>query len=172
MTSCAALAGLIPIPFSDIPIVLGIIGQAIISIGKFYGYVWKNISREDLLSIYQGKLYKNNDDVKHETFFQLKDFLEVIKDLIKNSRVLLFLLNVDDFIKFIPGIGTFVGMISGASIDAGLAFSFCRDAKKYFESKCKADDGTLFFYTRCFEYEVIFRKFKEIENYKIIYPNQ
>ena len=170
MTTCAFLAGLIPLPFSDIPIVLGIIAQSIIYIGKFYGYIWKNISRQDLLSIYQGKLYENNDDVRHETFFQLGDFFKVIKDMIKNSKVLLFLLNVDDILKYIPGVGTSFGMLIGSTLDAGLAFSFCKNAKKYFESKCNKDDGTLFFCTRCSEYEVIFRKFKQFEKYELIYP--
>lgn len=171
MTFCAALAGLHPIPFSDIPIVLGIIGRSIILIGNYYGYVWKNISRQDLLSIYKGKLYENNEAVQHETFFKMSDFLGVIKDLIKNTKVLLFLLNVDDFIKMIPMIGS-VGMFAGSVIDTGLTFSFCKDAKNYFESKCEKDDGTIFFITRCSEYEVIFRKFKQFEEYELIYPGQ
>lgn len=102
MTTCAALAGLIPAPFSDIPIMLSIIGQSIISIGKFYGYVWKNISRQDLLSIYKGKIYNNNNDVQPETFIKISHILGVIKDIITNSKVILFLLNVDDILKMIP----------------------------------------------------------------------
>ena len=170
MMCCAALAGLIPAPFCDTPIVLVIICQSIISIGKFYGYVWKNISRQDLLSIYKGKLYENNESNQHEKFYRLNDFFAVVKDLIKNSKILLFLLNIDNCLKMIPGVGTFVGGITGSFIDAGLAFSFCKNAKNYFESKFNSDDGTLFFCTRISEYEAIFRKFKQFENYQLIYP--
>ena len=170
MMCCAALAGLIPAPFCDTPIVLVIICQSIISIGKFYGYVWKNISRQDLLSIYKGKLYENNESNQHEKFYRLNDFFAVVKDLIKNSKILLFLLNIDNCLKMIPGVGTFAGGIAGSFIDAGLAFSFCKNAKNYFESKFNSDDGTLFFCTRISEYEAIFRKFKQFENYQLIYP--
>ena len=83
----------------------------------------------------------------------------------------MFLLNVDDIMKMFPIINT-LGVLVGSTLDIGLAFSFCRDAKKYFESKCKSDDGTIFFITRCYEYEVIFRKFKQFENYELIYPAQ
>lgn len=170
MMCCAALAGLIPAPFCDTPIVLVIICQSIISIGKFYGYVWKNISRQDLLSIYKGKLYENNESNQHEKFYRLNDFFAVVEDLIKNSKILLFLLNIDNCLKMIPGVGTFAGGITGSFIDAGLAFSFCKNAKNYFESKFNSDDGTLFFCTRISEYEAIFRKFKQFENYQLIYP--
>ena len=166
MMTCAALAGLIPAPFYDIPIVLVIICQSIISIGKFYGYVWKNISRQDLLSIYKGKLYENNESNQHEKFYRLNDFFAVVEDLIKNSKKFLF--NIDDSLKMIPGVGTFAGGIAGSFIDAGLAFSFCKNAKNYFESKFNSDDGTLFFCTRISEYEAIFRKFKQFENYQLI----
>ena len=44
-------------------------------------------------------------------------------------------------------------------------------ANSYYYSKCEFDDGTEFFCVRCHEYEIIFKKFKEFQDYDIIYPN-
>ena len=57
MMTAAASAGLIPLAFADVSIVISIIGKSIIQIGKYYGYVWKKISKNDLKAIYNGKLY-------------------------------------------------------------------------------------------------------------------
>ena len=46
------------------------------------------------------------------------------------------------------------------------------DNKKYFESKCLTDDGTIFFTTRCSEYEVIFNKFEQFKKFELIYPSE
>ena len=61
--------------------------------------------------------------------------------------------------------------MSGTFADAGIALNNLNKTRKYFESKCKADDGTIFFITRCFEYEIIFRALKQFEDYHLIYPN-
>ena len=58
MSTAAAGAGAIPIPFADIAIVISIVSSAIVQIGKAYGYVWKRISKKDLLAISIGELYK------------------------------------------------------------------------------------------------------------------
>ena len=65
MSLAAAGAGSIPIPFVDAPIVLNILSATIISIGKFYGYVWKKISINDLMAIYRGDLYNPNNEPNH-----------------------------------------------------------------------------------------------------------
>ena len=170
MSLCASLAGAIPVPFADIPIVLSLIGVAIIRIGKFYGYVWKTISKKDLLSIYNGELYENNNDENLETYTNVSELLKIIGEIITKTMIMGFLLNVDDFIKFFWGVGTIIGAAIGAAIDNGIVSTYTLRAKRFFESKCEKDDGTIFFYTRCSEYEVIFRNFKRLENYKFIYP--
>ena len=170
MSLCAALAGAIPVPFADIPIVLTIIGTAIIKIGKFYGYVWKTISRQDLLSIYKGELYENNNHENLETYTNVSELLKIIGEIITKTMIMGILLNIDDYLKLFWGVGTLIGVALGASIDTGIISKYIYRAKRFFESKCEKDDGTIFFYTRCSEYEVIFRHFKRLENYKLIYP--
>ena len=170
MSLCAALAGAIPVPFADIPIVLTIIGTAIIKIGKFYGYVWKTISKQDLLSIYNGELYENNNHENLETYTNVSELLKIIGEIITKTMIMGILLNIDDYLKLFWGVGTLIGVALGASIDTGIISKYIYRAKRFFESKCEKDDGTIFFYTRCSEYEVIFRHFKRLENYKLIYP--
>lgn len=170
MSFCAGLAGITPVPFADIPIVLSLIGIAIIRIGKFYGFVWKKISKQDLLSIYNGELYENNNDENLEIYTNISELLKIIGEIITKTMIMGFLFNVDDFIKFFWGIGTLIGAAIGATIDTGIVSTYTFRAKRYFESKCEKDDGTIFFYTRCSEYEVIFRHFKRLENYELIYP--
>ena len=170
MSFFAGLAGAIPVPFADIPIVLSLIGITIIRIGKFYGYVWKTISRQDLLSIYNGELYENNNDENFEIYTNISELLKIIGEIITKTMILGFLMNVDNFIKCFWGIGTLIGAAFGATIDTGIVSTYTFRAKRYFESKCEKDDRTIFFYTRCSEYEVIFRHFKKLENYKLIYP--
>lgn len=170
MSFCAGLAGITPVPFADIPIVLSLIGIAIIRIGKFYGFVWKKISKQDLLSIYNGELYENNNDENLEIYTNISELLKIIGEIITKTMIMGFLFNVDDFIKFFWGIGTLIGAAIGAAIDTGIVSTYTFRAKRYFESKCEKDDGTIFFYTRCSEYEVIFRHFKRLENYELIYP--
>jgi len=77
---------------------------------------------------------------------------------------------IDDAIKCIPVVGTIVGCLVGATIDASMIAYYGKKAKNYFESKCRNDDGTVFFCNRCYEYEIIFNKFKNFDNYDIIYP--
>ena len=170
MSLCAALAGAIPVPFADIPIVLTLIGIAIIKIGKFYGYVWKTISRQDLLSIYNGELYENNNHENLETYTNVSELLKIIGEIITKTMIMGILLNIDDYLKLFWGVGTLIGVALGATIDTGIISKYIYRAKRFFESKCEKDDGTIFFYTRCSEYEVIFRHFKRLENYNLIYP--
>ena len=103
MSLCAGLAGAIPVPFADIPIVLYLIGIAIIRIGKFYGYVWKTISRQDLLSIYNGNLYENNNDENLEIYTNISELLKIIGEIITKTMIMGFFLNVDDYLKFFWG---------------------------------------------------------------------
>lgn len=81
-------------------------------------------------------------------------------------------LSLDDIIKSIWGIGTIAGIVFGSLADAGIVYNYLNKAKNYFESKCQADDGTIFFTTRCVKYEIIFRAFKQFDNYELIYSNQ
>ena len=171
MSLAAAGAGSIPIPFVDVGIVLNILGATIIGIGKAYGYVWKKISKNDLISIYRGELYQKKNDIEKDN----NDIIEVLKiigEIFAKGFMTLILLNIDDVIKSIWGIGTLIGMAVGAAADAGIIANYAYKAKNYFESKCKEDDGTIFFCTRCAEYEVIFRKFKQFENFDLIYPQE
>ena len=50
MTGLATAAGASPIPFTDIPAVISLQAGTIIKIGKNYGYIWKTISKNDLVS--------------------------------------------------------------------------------------------------------------------------
>ncbi len=102
----------------------------------------------------------------------MTEFLKVVGEIFAKRIMTVFLLNIDDIIKSFYGIGTIIGMGVGAFADAGIIINYSRKAKNYFESKCKADDGTLFFCTRCAEYEVIFRKFKQFEKFDLIYPSE
>lgn len=173
MSLIAAGAGAIPVPFADASIVMSILASSIIKIGKYFGYVWKKISRDDLISIYKGELYKEKEnEKKNENDFGKKEALKVIGEIFGKGIIMAIALNIDDVIKTLWGVGTVIGMAVGAVLDSGIILQYTRYAKKYFESKCKEDDGTLFFCTRCSEYEVIFRKFKNFENYEINYPMQ
>jgi len=174
MMAVAASAGLIPIAFADVSIVISIIGHSIIQIGKYYGYVWKKISKNDLKAIYNGQLYSpeilNNGN--NSEFNNIKEILKIFGEMVLKSIGTAFALSLDDIIKSVWGIGTIVGMAFGALADAGIVYNYLIKAKNYFESKCRADDGTLFFTTRCIEYEIIFRAFKQFEDYELIYSNQ
>ena len=174
MMLASAAAGSIPIAFADISIVVSIIGNSIVKIGKYYGYVWEKISKNDLTEIYNGHLYdpkkeKNKDNKK---FNNVKEIFKIVGELILKSFGAGFALCIDDVIKSVWGIGTIVGIAIGAAADAGIVYHYLSNAKRYFESKCQKDDGTIFFTTRCIEYEIIFRAFKQFENYDLIYPSQ
>lgn len=171
MSLAAAAAGSIPIPFADVTIVLNILGGTIIKIGQIYGYVWKKISKNDLIAIYKGELYQKKNDIEKDND-SLIEFLKVVAEIFAKGIMTMFLLNIDDIIKSLWGIGTVIGMIIGAAADAGIVYKYALNAKRYFESKCKEDDGTIFFCTRCSEYEVIFRKFKQFDEYDLIYPSE
>ena len=171
MTLASSAAGSIPIPFADVSIVMNILGATIIKIGKAYGYVWKKISKDDLFSIYKGELYQKKNCIEKDNN-NLIEFFKVIGEIFAKGIMTVFLLNVDDVIKSFYGVGTLLGVIVGAAADAGIIYKYSTNAKNYFESKCKEDDGTIFFCTRCSEYEIIFRKFKQFENYDLIYPTE
>ena len=175
MTAKAILAGgagLIPWPFADISIVLEILGSTIIKIGQYYGYVWKKISKKDLISIYKGELYKKENNTEDENYTSIKEYMKVVAEIFAKGLIMFLALNVDDFCKSVYGVGTMIGMALGAAADAGIIYYYSRNAINYFESKCKEDDGTIFFCTRCSEYEIIFSKFKQFNNYEIEYPPQ
>ena len=171
MMVSAGIAGLIPLAFADITIIISIIGKSIIQIGKYYGYVWKKISKKDLSNILKGNLYDPNNDDKKE-FNSRKEILKIIGELILKSIGTMACLTIDDIIKSIWGVGTILGVSLGAVVDAGVVYNHLKKAINYFESKCKADDGTIFFTTRCYEYEIIFRAFKQFENFDLIYPKE
>ena len=178
MTTIAAACGTNPIPFVDIAIVSSIVGTTIIKIGKNYGYVWKNISKKDLIAICRGQLYneeKNIEDNKKEnnkTNLSKKEILNLVGETFFKGTAMICTLAFDDIIKAIWGIGTAAGSVIGAILDGGIVYKYSNNAKKYFESKCKADDGTIFFGTRCGEYENIFRKFDQFKNFELIYPTE
>ena len=170
-----ASAGAIPVPFADISFVLTIVASSIIRIGKFYGYVWKKISKKDLKAIYNGELYSGMDNLNNENndrINNVKEILKIFGEMVLKGIGTCIALGIDDIIKSLWGIGTLVGAVIGAIVDAGIVYKYSNNARKYFESKCKKDDGTIFFCTRCAEYEVIFRKFKQFENFDLVYPSQ
>lgn len=172
----AAAAGTSPIPLTDLPVMVSLITTSIIKIGSFYGYVWKKISKNDIISILKGELY---DKKKDENYTDTKDskaiitpliIFDIIKGLLLGSFITATGLLIDDAIKVIPIVGTIIGCITGATIDSAMMIHYGKNAKNYFETKCKTDDGTLFFCSRCYEYEIIFKKFKDFQDYDIIYP--
>ena len=175
MTGLAAAAGASPIPFTDIAAVLSIQAGTIIKIGKNYGYILKTISKNDLVSIYKGELYNptqikiQNQDNLH---IYIKDIKKLIGETIFKGAGMMIAANVDDILKIFWGIGTIVGSALGVIIDGGIIYKYSNNAKKYYESKCRADDGTIFFTTRCAEYEIIFRQFELFKNFDLIYPSE
>ena len=110
---------------------------------------------------------ENNDRINN-----VKEILKIFGEMVLKGIGTCIALGIDDIIKSLWGIGTLVGAVIGAIVDAGIVYKYSNNAKKYFESKCKKDDGTIFFCTRCAEYEVIFRKFKQFENFDLVYPSQ
>jgi len=170
MTTLALGVGAIPIPFVDATITASIIGTTISKIGKFYGYVWKKILKGDLFSIYKGELYTKKENDDSQKVLDYKTFLKLIGEIFFKSFIMTIALNADDILKIFWGIGSIIGMVIGAAADSFIVGKYAYNAKKYFESKCAQDDGTLFFYTRCSEYEVIFKRFKQFDNYELIYP--
>ena len=185
LSLAAAAAGAIPFPFVDVAIVNALIVTSILSIGKFYGYIFKKISKNDILSILKGSLYNVNDNHNNEEYFDAdissvqrinnkdrnsNNISSFIIANISSSILTLTALLIDDGIKVIPIIGAVLGSVIGALCDFGLVIKFGRNANKYFKSKCEADDGTIFFCTRCYEYEAIFKKFKNFSSYDLIYP--
>ena len=171
-------SGAIPIPFCDVPIMISLIGTAIIKIASFYGYAWRKISKNDIISILNGEKYvkKNEENDEYINTEQSGQMLtkviifDVIKGLLLGSFMTATALVIDDGIKAIPVIGTLLGCFVGSIIDFSMLLLYGNRAKNYFQSKCRTDDGTIFFCIRCHEYEIIFKKFKEFQNYDIIYP--
>ena len=175
MTGLAAAAGAIPIPFTDIPIVISIQAGTIIKIGKNYGYIWKTISKNDLVSIYKGELYNPNQiqiQNQDNLHMNIEDITKLIGETFFKGVGMMIASNIDDIFKLIWGIGTIIGSVVGSIIDGGIVYKYSNNAKKYYESKCKTDDGTIFLTTRCAEYEIIFRQFELFKNFNLIYPSE
>ena len=175
MTGLAAAAGASPIPFTDIAAVLSIQAGTIIKIGKNYGYILKTISKNDLVSIYKGELYNPNQiqiQNQDNLHMNIEDIIKLIGETIFKGAVMMIAVNIDDILKCFWGIGTIVGSALGVIIDGGIIYKYSNNAKKYYESKCRADDGTIFFTTRCAEYEIIFRQFELFKNFDLIYPSE
>ena len=173
MSTLAAISGANPIPFTDIVVVLAIQAGTIIQIGKNFGYIWKTISKHDLESIYKGELYNPNiiqNQNQGEAHMNIKDIEKLVLTIFFKGVMMTICLNIDDVLKIFWGIGSIVGAILGSIIDGGIVFKYSNNARKYYESKCKADDGTIFFTTRCAEYEIIFRQFELFKNFDLIYP--
>ena len=173
MSTLAAISGVSPIPFTDIVVVVTIQAGTIIQIGENFGYIWKTISKHDLESIYKGELYNPNiiqNQNQGEAHINRKDIEKLVLETIFKGIGMAICLNIDDVVKLFWGIGSIAGAILGAIIDGGIVFKYSNNAKKYYESKCKADDGTIFFTTRCAEYEIIFRQFELFKNFDLIYP--
>ena len=173
MSTLAAISGANPIPFTDIVVVLAIQAGTIIQIGKNFGYIWKTISKHDLESIYKGELYNPNiiqNQNQGEAHMNIKDIEKLVLTIFFKGVMMTICLNIDDVLKIFWGIGSIVGAILGSIIDGGIVFKYSNNARKYYESKCKADDGTIFFTTRCAEYEKIFRQFELFKNFDLIYP--
>lgn len=175
----AAGSWAIPIPFCDVPIMISLIGTAIVKIASFYGYAWSKISKNDIISVLNGEKYirrneENDEYIKTDNSAPVLTrvvIFDVIKGLLMGSLITASALVIDDGIKIIPVIGTILGCIVGSIIDFSMLLLYGKRAKNYFQSKCKTDDGTIFFCIRCHEYEIIFHKFKEFQNYDLIYPN-
>ena len=171
-------SGAIPIPFCDVPIMISLIGTAIIKIASFYGYAWRKISKNDIISILNGEKYVKKNEENDEyinteqsgQMFTKVIIFDIIKGLLLGSFMTATALVIDDGIKAIPVIGTLLGCFVGSIIDFSMLLLYGNRAKNYFQSKCRTDDGTIFFCIRCHEYEIIFKKFKEFQNYDIIYP--
>ncbi len=175
MTALASATGLNPIPFTDIIIVSSIQAGTIIRIGKYYGYVFKTISKSDLIAIYRGELYNPQNEENQNQVFRILTMEEIIKLIVETffkGVLMVTAFSIDDCLKAFWGIGTIPGIILGAVIDGGIVFKYSKNSLNYFESKCMTDDGTIFFTTRCSEYEVIFRKFEQFKNFDLIYPSE
>lgn len=186
LSTVAAIAGACPIPFADVVIVQMLIITAILSIGYFYGYIYKKVSKQDLLTIFKGGLYCKDKKIKDEYFdanvssvntCDKVNKISIIKNInafiissLTSSVLTAGALFIDDGFKFIPIIGSIIGAALGAICDFGLVINFGINANKYYKSKCEADDGTLFFCTRCYEYIIIFKKFKKFDSFNLIYP--
>ena len=157
---------------------ISLIGTAIIKIASFYGYAWRKISKNDIISILNGEKYVKKNEENDEyinteqsgQMFTKVIIFDIIKGLLLGSFMTATALVIDDGIKAIPVIGTLLGCIVGSIIDFSMLLLYGNRAKNYFQSKCRTDDGTIFFCIRCHEYEIIFKKFKEFQNYDIIYP--
>ncbi len=176
MTGLAIAAGASPIPFTDIPIVISLQTGTIIKIGKNYGYIWKTISKNDLVSIYKGELYNPINQIQiqnqNNLHMNIEDITKLIGETIFKGARMMIAANIDNILKLFWGVGSIVGSAVGAIIDGGIIYKYSNNAKKYYESKCKADDGTIFFTTRCAEYEIIFRQFELFKNFDLIYPSE
>lgn len=126
----------------------------------------KNLER-NLKAIYNGELYnpnkKNYGD--QSDFNSLKEMLKIIGEMMLKSLGTAVALGIDDIIKSVYGVGTIAGIAIGAIADAGIVFNYLNKAKKYFESKCQADDGTIFFTTRCMSMKSYS---KHLKNLKIL----
>ena len=175
ITGLAMAAGASPIPFTDIIVISSIQAGTIIKIGKNYGYIWKTISKNDLVSIYKGELYNPNqiqNQNQNNLHMNIEDITKLIGETIFKGARMMIAANIDDILKLFWGVGSIVGSAVGAIIDGGIIYKYSNNAKKYYESKCKADDGTIFLTTRCAEYEIIFRQFELFKNFNLIYPSE
>lgn len=77
---------------------------------------------------------------------------------------------IDKGLKIILVIRLVLGAALRTICNCGLVIHFWRNVNKYYKIKCEADNGALFFCSRCYEYIVIFKKYKKFDSFNHIYP--
>ena len=103
---------------------------AILSIGYFYGYIYKKVSMQDLLTIFKGGLYIKDSNIKDEYFdanistvntYDKINKIGIIKNInafiissLTSSVLTAGSLFIDDGLKFIPLIGSIIGSAFGS----------------------------------------------------------
>ena len=175
----AGACGFIPIPFADIAPVIGIQVGMILSLANIYGITKEKYNLKDIIlsggctlgdaAVNAGaqnlmKLTKQGFKTvfKEATEELIDDAAEqTIKTVVKEVMEETSKKGSSNVIKAIPGIGTVIGGVISASINAGFTASMGKGTMKLFEDKLLGDDnGYSFLINRIKGYLNIFEQIK------------
>lgn len=177
-SSLAGACGFIPFPFADIIPVLSIQIGMILGLANLYGIDREKYNIKDIIlsggctlgDVAVNASVQSAMDLTKQGFKTVfKEAAEEVIDDTTEQGVKAIVKEVlkeggqksSSAVKFIPGIGTLIGGLVSASINAGFTASMGKGTMKLFEDKLLGDDnGYTFLINRIKSYQNIFNQFK------------
>ena len=178
-SSLAGACGFIPFPFADIFPVLSIQIGMILGLANLYGIDREKYNIKDIIlsggctlgDVAVNASFQSAMDLTKQGFKTVfKEVSEEVIDDTAEQGVKAIVKEVlkeggektsSSAVKFIPGIGTLIGGLVSASINAGFTTSMEKEKIKLFENKLLGDDnGYTFLINRIKSYQNIFNQFK------------